>query len=1034
MPIPSFWLKFELTVKVSFAYPSNPDHLVLSNCNFTFPAGQTTYLVGKSGCGKSTISSMLLRFYPTGHGTIFLDGLDIQTLDKSWLRNNITLIQQHCHLFDETIHTNIALGRMDSTQVTEGEIRSCLHMAALETTVADLPEGCRTRVGVGGSSLSGGQKQRIALARAYLRDTPILILDEATSALDYPTRTTITRNIREWRRGRTTVIITHDLQQIEAEDFVYVLEAGTVLRQGRRKDIADLAERLTVIGNNNDFSKSPSHQQEGGTHSAAVPRDATKIPTSAHRSSERKDSFDAEFERVAGSTLTRTHINPPSSGARQTFRHSIFLGVQGALMTLRRESIARAKALYTPPPPIPGLSIKEKGVRSPKWEMTPSRRRTVALFMARTNPSHLDNKLLPIPLIALPVAKQPKKLSIGEVNEDEQLRPPKPLLSILRTVLPGPDMKKRVKIAVALTATIVHAAMTPVFSWVLAQVLATFYLGSGFKQKLLIYSLSMLGVAIVDGLCCFTMSYLLESVAQSWVDVLRFQAVDRILSQPMGWFDDDLHKSSSIVSALDRNAEEMKDIVSRYAALIVIMTIMMLVGSIWSIITCWKLTMVTLAGAPFVYGLAKAFDMVSAYWENLTNMRSESIGLIFVETFVGIRTIRALTLESYFHKKYKFATQDAFSTGQRRAIFSGIFYGLSESSIHFLTAFMFWYGGFTAKQQECSVESILTVFTLIVFCATTTTAIMAYIPQINSATDTASRLLYLARGPVHSHEDKGTFSLNINDPTTLSGPIHFINQTFHYPTRPDAAALLRLNLTIPSGKCTVLVGESGSGKSTIASLILGLYPATADAMARSPTDSSWDPPSLTLSGRDIRTLNLPILRSMISIVPQTPVLLPGTVRENIVYGLEEASGLISASNIEAAAQMAGIHEFIQSLPQGYATTVGEGGMGMSGGQAQRVVIARALIRNPRVLILDEATSALDDESARIIKNTVIRLIRAKKGRLTVIVVTHSKAMMSFADQVIVMEGGSVAEQGSYAELLARRGKLWDMLKASAHSN
>ena len=1025
---------FELILKVSFSYPSNPAHLVLNHCNLTFPAGQTTYLVGKSGCGKSTISSMLLRFYPATGGTIFLDGVDIQALDRSWLRNNITLIQQRCHLFDETIRTNIALGRIDSEQVTESDIRSCLRMAALEATVADLPEGSRTKVGVGGSSLSGGQKQRIALARAYLRDTPILILDEATSALDYTTRTTLTRNIRDWRRGRTTVIITHDLEQIEGQDFVYVLEAGSVLHQGRRKDIPDLAKRLTVIKSVNDFGKVPGHQQRSITHPIATPVDATGIPISPRRSSERKDSFDAVIERVAESNIPRADINPPRSGARQTFRQSIFLGVQGTLMTLKRESMARARALYEPPPPIPSPSIAEKGVRPSKWEVMVSRRRSVAPFTARVNPSYLDNKPLPIPLIALKSPKQPKVMPISDANEDDQPRSQKSLLAILREILPDSDMKKKTLIAVALIAAIGHAAMTPVFSWVLAQALATFNMGSGYKHKLLIYSCSMLGVAIIDGLCCSVMSYLLESIGQSWVDLLRFRAIDRILRQPMGWFDDNLHKPSSIVSALDRNAEEMKDLLSKYASLIVIVTIMMLAGTIWSIITCWKLTLATLAGAPFVYGLAKAFDMVSAYWENLTNEGSGSIGLIFFETFVDIKTVRALTLESYFHKKYKWATQDAFSTGRRRAIFSGIFYGLSESSIHFLTAFMFWYGGYLAKHQECSVTSILTVFALLVFCGMTTTAIMVCIPQMNSAVDTASRLLDLARIPVHSHEERGEISLDINDPTTLSGPIHFINQTFRYPARPDVAALVRLNLTIPPGRCTVIVGESGSGKSTIASLILGLYPATADTMAQSPTDSSWDPPSLTLSGRDIRTLNLPILRSMISMIPQTPVLLPGTVRENIVYGLQEDSGLISASRIEAAAQMAGIHEFIQSLPQGYATTIGEGGMGMSGGQAQRVVIARALIRNPRVLILDEATSALDHESAKIIRNSVIQLIREMKGRLTVIVVTHAKEMMSFADQVIVMDRGSVAEQGSYAELLTRRGKLWAMLKATPHSD
>ena len=140
----------------------------------------------------------------------------------------------------------------------------------------------------------------------------------------------------------------------------------------------------------------------------------------------------------------------------------------------------------------------------------------------------------------------------------------------------------------------------------------------------------------------------------------------RILRQPKGWFDEDLHKASLIVSALDRNAEEMKDIVGKYASQIAILTIMILVATIWSFVTCWKITIVSFAGTPLVYGLAKVFDMVCAHWENLSNMRSERIGAIFVETFVDIRTVRALTLESYFHQKYSFATQDAFSIGRRR--------------------------------------------------------------------------------------------------------------------------------------------------------------------------------------------------------------------------------------------------------------------------------------------------------------------------------------------------------------------------------
>jgi ATP-binding cassette subfamily B (MDR/TAP) protein 1 len=195
-----------------------------------------------------------------------------------------------------------------------------------------------------------------------------------------------------------------------------------------------------------------------------------------------------------------------------------------------------------------------------------------------------------------------------------------------------------------------------------------------------------------------------------------------------------------------------------------------------------------------------------------------------------------------------------------------------------------------------------------------------------------------------------------------------------------------------------------------------------------------DTPSLTISGRDIRSLDIRSLRSLIAIVPQTPVLLQGTLRDNIAYGLVSTSALNTASKIETAAVAAGIHDFIMSLPQGYATQIGEGGIGLSGGQAQRIVVARAFLRNPRILILDEATSALDRKSAEVIRQSIIDLLKKKHGKLTVIVVTHAKAMMNFADHVAVMEQGSVVEQGSFQQLMVSRGRLWHMLNAGGVSH
>ena len=377
----------------------------------------------------------------------------------------------------------------------------------------------------------------------------------------------------------------------------------------------------------------------------------------------------------------------------------------------------------------------------------------------------------------------------------------------------------------------------------------------------------------------------------------------------------------------------------------------------------------------------------------------------------------------------------AFTIGVKRALYAGFFFGMSDSAINFITALIFWFGASLAPHHEYPVKSILTGFSLLLFSTANANAVIAYIPQIASSADTASRLLRLSQLPLRSHEHSGRVRLDPRHPMTLSGPICFVSQTFFYPTRPDAPALDKLNVTIPAGTCTALVGASGPGKSTIASLLLGIYPPIADSEVQTASNASEGPPSLTLSGYDIRALHLPTLRGLIAIVPQTPMIFPDTVRGNITYGLDPGSEETTQFNLENAAKRAGIHDFVVTLPQSHDTIIGEGGLGVSGGQAQRIVIARALIRRPCILILDEATSALDMQSAETVGKSVMALVdeeRARAGRkgegaasvTTVIIITHSQNMMACAENVVVLESGKVVEVGGYKELLRRRGKLW----------
>ncbi len=223
-----------LIAQITFAYPTRQNQPVLQNASFFFPAGETTYVVGKSGSGKSTLGYLLLHFYEPNSGDLLIDGHHIQMLNVNWLRKNITLFQQQSVLFNETIFKNIAFGRENHGRLRKEEIRQAIETAQLQCTMDDLPQGLDTIVGVNGTGMSGSQAQRVDIARARLRDTPVLILDEATSMLDHISKRLILEQIQRWRRGKTTIIVTHDFSEIQENKYVYVLDKGVIVQEGFR--------------------------------------------------------------------------------------------------------------------------------------------------------------------------------------------------------------------------------------------------------------------------------------------------------------------------------------------------------------------------------------------------------------------------------------------------------------------------------------------------------------------------------------------------------------------------------------------------------------------------------------------------------------------------------------------------------------------------------------------------------------------------------------------------------------------------------
>ncbi|RWA09096.1 hypothetical protein EKO27_g6011 [Xylaria grammica] len=1053
---------------IIFAYPSNPSKIVLQKSSFHFRAGELCFIIGRSGSGKSTLGNLLLKFYEPLAGEILIDGNAIQTLDTDWLRYNVTLIQQTSVLFNGSFFMNVAFGHIAPTRVSLEEVKAACETALLQSTIASLPHGMNTYVGAGGHNLSGGQKQRLALARAKLRDPPILILDEITSGLDPVSRGLVMEAIRRWRQGKTTIIITHEVTQIKDRDFVYVMDDGCVVQEGLYSDLQQqrqgllaqlvaaattpepIAGRSTADSESRqprstvvNFSRplSDASQSDPLVAGSPSPGEALRgVPSSSHdvfnmarHSSQLRLLGDHRSHHID----TAGTLNALAVGTEKSSRR----GFSRMVASLSRQfTSSRA--------PTPQLPTTWDSREQPLTPVSPIKAGSIFRLQAigdtvkhdrqgsgSSRSRHQRN-------ISYPTTEPERHLEVkdkqdGNPLSDEGEATTLPLASIYKTVWPCLGLKERIFIVVGCLMSLVLAGSVPAFSVVFANLLAALYQKEHRQQAGQKWAIILLGIAVSGAAATFLSHYLLEWAAQAWINTLRRQAFDRVLRQPKTWFENPRHSASRINECLDRNAEEMRNLVGRFAPLLLVVVFMILASVSWALAISWKLTLVSLAGGPFLIAATKGYSAVSNKWEERCNKAAEETNAIANETFTNIRVVRALTLEGFFSRKYNRSTQHTFELGIQKAVYTAALYACWQSMFWFLMALVFWYATvLLAVNREITVHSILQVVNLLVLGLSTASNILNSVPAISASQTTASRLLYYANLPLDSsHEAKGTKTLARPLPIRLDGLY------FAYPSKRDYPVLRNLTLSFEAGMSTAIVGPSGCGKSTIASIILGLHVPNTTI---NPVHGNGPVQPLTFSSVPFQQVDLPKLRTQIGYVPQAPFLFPTSIAGNIAYGLLEDSPLQSPANIEQAAREAGIHDFIHSLPDGYETIVGDGGQALSGGQAQRVCIARALARRPKILVLDEPTSALDAESAEGIRRTIQSLLNPrqhdgqegsaddvkrvqKHERLCVIMVTHSQEMMRMADRIVVIDLGRVVESGTYEELRRKKGKFAELV-------
>ncbi|KAL1137859.1 hypothetical protein AAG570_009555 [Ranatra chinensis] len=497
----------------------------------------------------------------------------------------------------------------------------------------------------------------------------------------------------------------------------------------------------------------------------------------------------------------------------------------------------------------------------------------------------------------------------------------------------------------------------------------------------------------------------MTTAAEKLISRLRFLALKNILCQPVSWFDLPKCSTGHLITRLARDAPLIKSVTGLRIGQVVTSFMTLAAALSIAFIYGWKLAIILLFAAPLLF--ASASHQASLIRKNQTRDSAlmDEAGKLASECIQNIKTVQALGKEHSFLKLYCNYLLVPFEENMKQALVYGITFAFSQMVVYIMYAAAFRFGGYLIGIEEMVPSEVFRVFFALSFCATALGNNSAYYQDFTKAKVAARNIFELitVKSDVDPMSDYGV-------KPDIKGKITFRNVKFCYPNRESISVLDNLNLTISPGETIAIVGGSGCGKSTIVSLIERFY-----------TPNSGE---ILIDDADIRVMNLAYLRSVIGLVGQEPVLFDCSLKENILYGAIALRKPIMDHEIIKAAKMANIHDFIASLPQGYETYCGENGTQLSGGQKQRIAIARALVRDPKILILDEATSALDNENEKIVQAS---LNKARIGRTT-IVIAHRLSTIKAADKIAVLDQGKIIEIGTPEELEQSDGFYYKLIK------